>query len=240
MASTLDVAAAIRPAAGRRIAVVVDRDGRQLTLHPTPIATEMPRLDESGNVVTTATGAAETVTAGYLGMSNRAITQIQRQPITAAPGVIAEGVAGTAGVVLRLPDKLVGVWQAAFGTAQRDLNGPISVVGVGRVAGEVAEGRISWIQGPTETAAALVQLLAALNIALFVFNLIPLMPLDGGHVLGALWEGLKRAFARLARRPDPGYVDVAKGLPIAYAASILLIGMSALLIYADIVKPVRF
>ena len=63
------------------------------------------------------------------------------------------------------------------------------------------------------------------------------MPLDGGHVAGALWEGLRRTVARVRGAPDPGYVDVAKGLPIAYAVATLLIGMSVLLIYADLVKP---
>jgi membrane-associated protease RseP (regulator of RpoE activity) len=85
----------------------------------------------------------------------------------------------------------------------------------------------------------LLMLIASLNIALFVFNLIPLLPLDGGHAAGALWEGLKRHIARLRGRPNPGYVDVAKALPIAYAMSLALIGMSVLLIYADIVNPVK-
>ena len=83
----------------------------------------------------------------------------------------------------------------------------------------------------------LVGLIASLNLALFVFNLIPPL-LDGGHVAGALWEGLKRQSARLLNRPDPGYVD-AKALPVAYAVSSVLIVMSVLLIYADIVKPIR-
>ena len=81
--------------------------------------------------------------------------------------------------------------------------------------------------------ATLVMLVALLNLALFAFNLIPLLPLDGGQVVGAMWEAVKRGAARLLGRPDPGPVDVAKALPLAYAVSVLLLLMSALLMYAD-------
>jgi membrane-associated protease RseP (regulator of RpoE activity) len=63
--------------------------------------------------------------------------------------------------------------------------------------------------------------------------------LDGGHVAGALWEGLRRRIAALLKRPDPGPVDVAKALPLVYVMSALLIAMSLMLLYADIVRPIR-
>ena len=85
----------------------------------------------------------------------------------------------------------------------------------------------------------LVSLLASLNLMLFVFNLIPLLPFDGGHIAGALWEGLKRTVARVRGAAEPAHVDVAKGLPIAYAVSLVLIAMSVLLIYADVVNPIK-
>jgi membrane-associated protease RseP (regulator of RpoE activity) len=143
-------------------------------------------------------------------------------------------------VVFTIPQKMVGIARAAFGSGVRDPNGPMSVVGVGRVAGEVANGQLLGVAGSDSARfVVLLSLIASLNLALFVFNLIPLLPLDGGHAAGALWEGLKRQVARLRGRPNPGYVDVAKALPVAYAVSIALIAMSALLIYADVVNPIK-
>ena len=68
--------------------------------------------------------------------------------------------------------------------------------------------------------------------------MIPLLPLDGGHIAGALWEAIRRGFAKLFKRPDPGPVDLAKLMPLTLAVVVVFGAMSALLIYADIVKPV--
>jgi membrane-associated protease RseP (regulator of RpoE activity) len=231
-----DVRALTRPNGGRRIPVVVERSGKRLSLAATPILNNVPRSDSQGRLVLGPDGKAVVDRVGFMGLSGSA--EMVRQPLTAVPGMVGTQVVDTAGVVLRIPEKVVGVAQAAFGDGPRE-PGLMSVVGVGRVAGEVADGQLSGVEGTTSKFVVLVSLIASLNLALFVFNLIPLMPLDGGQAAGALWEGLKRQIARLRGRPNPGYVDVARLLPVTYVVAIALIGMSVLLMYADVVNPVK-
>ncbi|MDQ4097892.1 MAG: site-2 protease family protein [Actinomycetota bacterium] len=237
---TVDVGNIIRPRVGQATEIVVERDGARQTLTATPIRNQVQRVSEDGQPMVDADGNPVVVEAGFLGISSATPTVLERQPVTVVPSVVWQGLKLTAGVVLRIPEKMAGVAQAAFGSGERDPEGPISVVGVGRIAGEVSSGSIEGLADSNAAKFAfLIQLLASLNLALFVFNMIPLLPLDGGHVAGALWEGLKRQTARLLGRPDPGHVDVAKALPVAYAVSSVLIVMSVLLIYADIVKPIQ-
>jgi len=225
--------AIIREHPNEELTMVVQREGDEITLAVTPALSERYAVDDDGQVVTDAAGDPVTVEAGFVGIG--AATERVSQPVTAVLPAVGENVAGVAGIILNLPQRMVDVANAAFGPGERDPNGPISVVGVGRVAGEIAAiDEIPII----DKAAGLIGILASLNIALFVFNLIPLLPLDGGHIAGALWEAIRRGFAKLLRRPDPGPVDMAKLMPLTLAVAVVLGGMSALLIYADIVKPI--
>jgi membrane-associated protease RseP (regulator of RpoE activity) len=238
---TADVGTLVRPRVDEPVAIVLERDGRQLTVTATPIRNVVPVLDADGQPVTDGNGTARTTEAGFLGVRSAPPVAYVPQSVTAVPGILWTFVSGTAQALVHVPERMVGVWEAAFGGAERQADSPMSVVGVGRVAGEASGGKYDSLVGPSAADKAwfLVGLLAALNFMLFVFNLIPLLPLDGGHVAGALWEGLKRQAAKLRGRPDPGYVDVAKALPIAYTVSMVLLGASLLLIYADVVNPVN-
>jgi len=227
--------AIIRESAGKALSVVVLRDGAQIPLTITPVATERLEYTAEGVPIMDADGKQAVSTVGFVGISPQA--GFVPQPVTAVVPAMGANIAGVVNVIANLPDRLGGVANAAFGTGQRDVNGPISVVGVGRVAGEIASTDLMPVQSKV---ASLISVLASLNIALFVFNLIPLLPLDGGHIAGAIWESLRRGWAKLRKKVDPGPFDTAKLMPVTFVVFILLMGMSALLMYADVVKPVNF
>ena len=107
--------------------------------------------------------------------------------------------------------------------------------GVGRATGDVVASDNPLV----DKAFFFFSIIAGVNLFLFLFNLVPLLPLDGGHVVGAVWDSIKRGWARLFHKPRPAPADVARGLPIAYVVSVLLVLMGAIAIYADIVMPIK-
>ena len=227
-----EASAIIRDAPGKPLSVEIERDGKPQTLTLTPTLAEREMLDASGRPVLDSAGNPETAEVGFAGIT--AVTGLIRQPIFAGAQATGDNVAAVAGIIVQLPEKLYNTAVSLFTGAERDPNGPLSVVGVGIIAGEVASMDVPIMS----RIGGFVGLLASLNIALFVFNLIPLLPLDGGHVVVALWEGVKRVFARMFGRPAPKPVDATKLVPITFVVVIALVVMGGILVAADIFNPV--
>jgi membrane-associated protease RseP (regulator of RpoE activity) len=210
------------------VEVVVERGGDLRPLTAPIMVSERPTLDSTADDV-----RYEHV--GFLGVSPT-IDRYEREDLAGVVGWMGDFTATMAKAVASIPQRMVGVWDAAFGGGERDINGPIGIVGAGRIGGEIASDEDLAVG---QRVASFVMLLASFNMAIALFNLIPLLPLDGGHIAGALWEGVKRGWAKVTRGPTPKPVDVAKALPLAYGVAMVLIGMAVLLLYADIVNPVR-
>jgi membrane-associated protease RseP (regulator of RpoE activity) len=110
-----------------------------------------------------------------------------------------------------------------------------SVVGIGQVTGDVVQAALPWQAKVT----VVLYLVASLNIFVGAFNLLPLLPLDGGHLAVVIFERLRAWFNRLRGRPDPGLVDIQRLVPLSLLVFAVLVGLGTLLIAADIFNPVH-
>ncbi|GGF38628.1 putative zinc metalloprotease [Marmoricola endophyticus] len=204
-----------------RLGVV--RDGERLTLTTDTTVSARPDPDDP-----------ETVSrVGFLGITP--VQETERQ----GPGYVIDTMSSATWQTLktlgRLPVEVYHVGRAALGLEERDPEGPMSVVGAGRVAGEIT----SQQQTPVvDRFFSVVLIIAGLNLFLGLFNLVPLPPMDGGQIAPTLYEALRRGWARLRRRPDPGFVDAAKLLPLTYVMATLILVGSVVLILGDILAPV--
>lgn len=228
-----DIQGAIAAGGTEPVVVSYVRDGVTLDATVTPETLQLPVVDEKGAVVRGSDGEMLLEERPFVGVA--ATLEVQRQPFTSVPGVFWDQFTATFGVVLRLPQYLAAAASSIFSGEERT-DGVMSIVGVGMIAGEIAS-----VPAEDYTVGArladLTSVLASLNMALFAFNMIPLLPLDGGHIAGALWEGIRRFFAKLRGRPDPGPVDTARLLPLTYVVMGALILMAVVLIVADVVNP---
>ena len=214
---------AIRNSPGRPLPLTVERDGEQRRLTVTPIA----------NTVYVEAGSDETTTAGYLGIGPT--VGFARQDVSALPGYFGMVLFNSVERLIEIPQRVPQLFRAAFLGEERDRNGPIGVVGVGRISGEAFA--LPQLTG-LEKLSFFLSLLAGVNLVLFLFNLLPIYPLDGGHIAGALYEKARATVARVRGRPDPGPFDIARLMPVAYVVAGLFLALSVLLFIADIVNPI--
>ncbi|MCE3555094.1 M50 family metallopeptidase [Pseudonocardia sp. RS11V-5] len=213
---------AIRQASGT-VRVVVDRGGQQVTLNPTLITTALPDLDDP----------AKTEQASFLGLSP--LREVQRQGVGAVGTTMVDIVGQVGQKLVEMPQRVPNLFGAVFLGEQRDQDSPVGIVGASRIGGQI----LASDAPPGQEISAFLSLLALVNISLFLFNLLPIPPLDGGQIFPAIWEAIRRRLAMLRGRPDPGPVDAAKLMPVAMTVALIFIGWSALVFVADVINPVR-
>ncbi len=135
----------------------------------------------------------------------------------------------------KLPEKIPALWGATVRGEERDANGFVGVVGVARVSGEaVGSDKLT----PMERLATFVLIVASLNIFVGIFNLLPILPLDGGHMAVAIADEIRAFIARLRGRPRPAAIDVTVLTPITMVVFVVLATLTLLLLVADVINPV--
>ncbi|MCM1972369.1 MULTISPECIES: RIP metalloprotease [Streptomyces] len=218
----------IRANPGEKVDIIVARDGKEVPLTATIATNQVAKKDSSGQIV-----EGEYVEAGFLGFS--AATGIVKQDFGESVTWMGDRVGDAVDSLAALPGKIPALWDATFGDGEREADSPMGVVGAARVGGEIFTLDIP----ASQQLAMAVMLVAGFNLSLFLFNMLPLLPLDGGHIAGALWESLRRNTAKVLRRPDPGPFDVAKLMPVAYVVAGIFVCFTLLVLIADVVNPVR-
>lgn len=144
-------------------------------------------------------------------------------------------VQNVAKAIVSFPKKTIDLAGVVFLGNERDPRGPVGVLGLARYSGEVSAASAPWSYRLLD----IVSLLASLNASLFVFNLLPLVPLDGGHVLSAIIEGVRRKWAAVKGKVDPGALDGAKLIPLTIIIACFMIFSAAVTFLADVIDPIR-
>ena len=137
--------------------------------------------------------------------------------------------------LIKLPSKIPALWGQAVSGETRDPNGLVGVVGVARVSGQAVGSDALSI---TERLSTFILIIASLNIFVGLFNLLPILPLDGGHMAVAIADEIRAFIARLRGRARPAAIDVTLLTPITMVVFVILAALTVLLLIADIVNPV--
>jgi membrane-associated protease RseP (regulator of RpoE activity) len=200
---------------GVPVTFIVSRAGRPVTLH-----SELVNVKGHGS---------------YLGIAPGAV--LQRQSLLNSIKYVGTGfdqvVTGSVSALAKLPAAVPDLFaKDRSSTAAGNVS---SVVGAARDTGQAVAANVGW----EFKVAFILLLIASLNIFVGLFNLLPLLPMDGGHIAVVLWERIRAFFARLRRRPDPGLVDYRKLVPLSFVVFLVLVVFGMTLILADIVNPVN-
>jgi len=210
----------IRESKGSELTLVLNRNGEEITVNA---AARLTDLDGTKRYVL---GIVNDV-----GLKRSGLFVSLKNSATVTQGFLVESVNSLG----KLPEKIPALWGATVRGEERDANGLVGVVGVARVSGEaVGSDKLT----PMERLATFVLIVASLNIFVGVFNLLPILPLDGGHMAVAIADSIRAFFARLRGRPRPAPIDVTVLTPITMVVFVVLATLTLLLLVADVINPV--
>jgi membrane-associated protease RseP (regulator of RpoE activity) len=192
-----------------------------------------------GHSLTTHTTLAEVKGHGsFFGISPVATTTFERQsPLAAVKDVgtsFSQVVTGSASALGQVPAAVPSLFSQDRGCSAAGNVG--SVIGAAQATGQAVAAPVGW----QSKVSYVLLLIAELNIFWGVFNLLPLLPLDGGHIAVVIWERIRAWFARRRGQPDPGPVDYRRVVAPMFAVFAVIIVFTLLVIVADIVNPVNF
>jgi membrane-associated protease RseP (regulator of RpoE activity) len=210
----------IRQSQGRELSLVLDRNGEQISV------TASARLTDIDGTKRYVLGIVN-----EMGLKRSGLLVSIKNSATVTKSFLVESVKSLA----KLPEKIPALWGATVRGEERDPNGLVGVVGVARVSGEaVGSDKLTSM----ERLATFVLIVASLNIFVGVFNLLPILPLDGGHMAVAIADSIRAFFARLRGRPRPAPIDVTVLTPITMVVFVVLATLTLLLLVADVINPV--
>ena len=212
--------AAIRESRGKELTLGINREGMDLIIAATP------KLETIDGETRYLLGIINEV-----GLKRTGVFTSFKNAGIVTKDFLVESVKSLA----KLPSKVPALWGQTVSGEERDANGLVGVVGVARVSGQAVS---SDQLGAMERFGTFILIIASLNIFVGLFNLLPILPLDGGHMAVAIADEIRAFFARLRGRPRPAAIDVTVLTPITMVVFVILAALTLLLLVADIVNPV--
>jgi membrane-associated protease RseP (regulator of RpoE activity) len=211
---------AIRNSQGKELTLGLLRDGQSITITATPRLTDIDGTERYVLGIVNITG-----------LKRSGVVESASNSFKVTKSFLSESVKSLA----KLPEKIPALWGATVRGEERDANGLVGVVGVARVSGEaVGSDKLT----PMERLATFLLIVASLNIFVGIFNLLPILPLDGGHMAVAIADEIRAFLARLRGRPRPAPIDVTVLTPITMVVFVVLACLTLLLLVADVINPV--
>ena len=211
----------IRNSKGKPLTFTIKRGGIEHTISASPRMTE---IDD---------GTSRYVLGIINEFGTKRINPLKS--VTSAASLTWHFTSASAKSLVQLPTKIPALWGQTFGGEKRDENGLVGVVGVARVSGQAAaSGELTL----SERLGTFILIVASLNIFVGLFNLLPILPLDGGHMAVAIADEIRALFARLRRKPRPAAIDVQVLTPITAVVFVILAALTVLLLIADIFNPI--